>query len=452
MTDQRPPGPSYSQMEDPSRLSAELRQQVAEADELDPIRLYDIHWKPSGELSGVLLPQELTGVCAPIVLLSGAHFPTGSHKVGPVYAILAEKQIAGQVDPEQSTAVWPSTGNYGIGGAWVGPRMGYRSLVVLPEGMSRERFECIERYGGSVIATPGTESNVKEIFDKVKELRRDPGNVILNQFAEFGNYRFHYRVTGAAVLELAAQLGAQGVGNGQVAALVSAMGSAGTIAAGDRVKQSNPSAAIVGVEPVQCPTLYNVGFGEHGIEGIGDKHVTWIHNVLNMDLLALVDDRDCLRGLQLMEQGREVLAEQGIPAEISDRWAGRFGISAVCNILGAIKAVRTLGLTSDDLVVTFATDSFDRYPSVMDRLDREDGPMDRDEALRRLEVFQRQRTDGVLEGTQGVRRRWHNQKYFTWVEQQGMDVEDLKAQADPAFWLAHQARIEEIDKQLEALQ
>ncbi len=452
MSNNRPPGPSYSQMEDPSRLPEALRKQVAEADELDPIRLYGIHWRPEGELSGVLLPSELTGVDAPIVLLSGAHFPTGSHKVGPVYAILAEKQIAGEVDPEQSTAVWPSTGNYGIGGAWVGPRMGYRSLVVLPEGMSRERFERIERYGGSVIATPGTESNVKEIFDKVKELRKDPGNVILNQFAEFGNYRFHYRVTGTAVLELAAQLGEQGVGNGQVAAVVSAMGSAGTIAAGDRVKQANPSAAIVGVEPLQCPTLYDVGFGEHGIEGIGDKHVTWIHNVLNMDLLTLVDDRDCLRGLQLLEQGREVLAESGISETVSGRWAGRFGISAVCNIIGAIKAVRTLGLTSSDLVVTFATDAFDRYPSVMDRLTEQEGPMDRDVALRRLEAFHCIRADNVLEGTRDVRRRWHNQKYFTWVEQQGMAVEELREQTDPAFWLAHQARIAEIDKQLEALQ
>jgi cysteine synthase len=220
------------------------------------VNLYNITWKDHHNRVRYLeLPRALTGVDARIIVMSGRRFPTGSHKVGAVYSILVEKQLAGDVMPGEHTLVCPSTGNYGIGGAWVGPRMGYRSLVVLPEQMSQERFERIHQYGAEVIKTPGCESNVKEIFDRVWELRLEPKNRVLEQFSEFGNYRFHWAVTGGTVVDLAHELG------GHVAAFVSAMGSAGTIAAADRIKQTHPDALCVGLEPVQCPTLYDVGFG-----------------------------------------------------------------------------------------------------------------------------------------------------------------------------------------------
>lgn len=442
-------GPTFAEMRDPSLLPPDLRARALRARRdapLDPVCLFDITWKgEDGRVAHLVAPPELTGVDAPIVLLEGRRFPTGAHKVGAVYSILLEKQLAGEVRPGEHVLVCPSTGNYGIGGAWVGPRMGYESLVILPEEMSRERFQRIEAYGARYIKTPGCESNVKEIFDKVWELRADPKNRILEQFSEFGNYRFHACVTGPAAADLAADLGAAGVGSGRVAAFVSAMGSSGTIAAGDHLKERDPACRIVGVEPVQCPTLYDVGFGGHRIEGIGDKHVTWIHNVLNMDLLVCVDDLDCLKGLQLLQAGTAVLVEEGVPAAAARAFVDAIGVSSVCNLLAAIKTAKALQLGKDDLIVTVATDGFDRYPSVLARLDAEEGPMDRDEALRRMEMFRRQDTAWCLEGGRDVRRRWHNQKYFTWVEQQGKTVDELRAQEAPAFWREHRDRAVQID-------
>jgi cysteine synthase len=444
-------GPSYAEMRDPSRIETQTRRAAAEARgraPLDPVNLFNITWKDErGVVDHLVLPKELTGVDAPIAVISGRRFPTGAHKVGAVYAILLEKQLAGEVTPGEHTIVCPSTGNYGIGGAWVGPRMGYRSLVVLPEEMSAERFEMIKRYGAQVIATPGCESNVKEIFDKVWELRRDPKNRILEQFSEFGNYRFHYEVTGNSVADLAKDLATRGVGKGTVSAFVSAMGSAGTIAAGDRLKQIFGT-CIVGLEPVQCPTLYSVGFGGHRIEGIGDKHVTWIHNVLNMDYLLCIDDRECLEGLQLVQEGTEVLIAEGVPSESARSLVGFFGVSGICNVLGAIKTARLLGLNRRDLVVTVATDSFDRYPSVLAKLDAETGRMTAEKARRRIDIFRNVKLDWILEGSRSVRQRWHNQKYFTWVEQQGKTTAQLQEQSTPEFWLGHQAMISDIDRQL----
>jgi cysteine synthase len=357
---------------------------------------------------------------------------------------LIEKQLAGELQPGRDRLVFPSTGNYGIGGAWVGPRMNYESLVVLPAEMSAERFEKIEGYGATVVKTPGSESNVKEIYDKVKELRADKKNRILNQFEEFGNYRFHYDVTGHAALEVAAK-----IGNGKVAAVVSAMGSAGTIASGDFLKQKFSDCKIVGLEPIQCPTLYNAGFGGHAIEGIGDKHVTWIHNVLNMDWLICIDDLQCLKGLQLLQEGGEALIEEGVERESVEAFKDTFGISSICNILGAIKTAKAIKAGKGQNVVTFATDGFDRYPSVMERLNQTAGKMTKDEAKRRLDIFRKAAPDEwAQEGTKFHRQRWHNQKYYTWVEQQGKAIDELRALANPDFWLKEQAKTADIDKQL----
>ena len=437
-------GPTFAEMRDPSLLPAGLRARAREARSrpLDPANLFNLSWKAEGAVPHAVLPEALTGVAAPVVVLSGRRFPTGSHKVGPAYSILAEKQIAGECEPGRHTLVFPSTGNFGIGGAWVGPRMGYRSLIVLPQEMSAERFERIREYGAEVVATPGSESNVKEIYDEVKELRRAPGNRILNQFEELANYRFHYHCTAAAAAEVVAGLGLR------AGAFVSAMGSAGTIAAGEALRKAHPSLAVVAVEPVQCPTLYNVGFGAHRIEGIGDKHVTWIHNVWATDLLVCVDDQQCLEGLQLVEEGTDTLAGAGVDPARAASWRGMFGISGICNVLASIKAARHYGLGARDAVVTVATDGFDRYPSVLRRLSAERGEMTAEEAKRRLSIFREQETDWILEGTPGVRRRWHNQKYFTWVEQQGKTVAELRAQEDPAWWAAHQERAAEVDREI----
>jgi cysteine synthase len=442
-------GPTYEEMRDPSRLPRGLRSKaLAAAREapLDPINLFNITWRdPQGRVRALVLPEALTGVASPIVLLYAKDFPTGAHKVGATYSVLMERQLAGDVSPGASTLVWPSTGNYGIGGAWVGPRMGYRSVVILPEQMSAERFEKIEAYGATVVKTPGCESNVKEIYDECRRLRADPGVRIMNQFEEMANYRWHYHVTGSAAAAAAAELSA-----GRPAAFVSAMGSAGTIAAGDSLK-NRFGTKIVGLEPVQCPTLMRNGYGGHAIEGIGDKHVTWIHHVGNLDAMMCIDDEECLLGLQLVSDtaGSDFLSGEAGVGDIAGRLATMLGVSGVCNILGAIKTARWLGLSKDEAVVTVATDGFDRYPSVMRRLSQRTGPVTRGRAEELLSrIFHGQKLDWIAEGTRENRERWHNLKYFTWVEQQGKEVSELDAQRSDTWWETEAALAEDADRRL----
>jgi cysteine synthase len=442
-------GPTYEEMRDPSRLPPELRRCALAAQHeapLDPVNLFNISWRDeAGRVRALVLPKALTGVAAPIVLLYAKDLPTGSHKVGATYSVLMERQLAGDVSPGESTLVWPSTGNYGIGGAWVGPRMGYESVVILPEEMSAERFEKIEAYGAKVVKTPGCESNVKEIYDECRRLSADPKARIMNQFAEMANYRWHYHVTGAAAAAAVEELSA-----GRPAAFVSAMGSAGTIAAGDALK-ARFGAKIVGLEPVQCPTLTFNGYGGHAIEGIGDKHVTWIHHVGNLDAMMCIDDEECLLGLQLVTdpEGSDFLSGEGGLGEAARRLAILLGVSGICNILGAIKTARWLGLSKDEAVVTVATDGFDRYPSVMRRLAERTGPLTRAGAREHLtRIFHGQKLDWIAEGTRENRERWHNLKYFTWVEQQGKTVEELDAQRSNSWWSDEAAVAEDTDRRL----
>ncbi len=454
-------GPTFEEMLHQEKIDPQVRKralEMASKDPLDPINLYNITWRsPEGEIYYYVLPRQLTNVEAPIVVLYSKDFPTGSHKVGATYSVLIEKELFGEVDPAIHTLVWPSTGNYGIGGAYVGCRMDFDSVVILPEGMSRERFDIIRSYGARVIATPGCESNVKEIYDKCKELKAaDPERVrILNQFEVMGNYRFHYYVTGNTIVELAAELQQQGIGNGKVAAYVSAMGSGGTIAAGDRLKQVWPDHKIVGLEPIQCPTLFSNGYGAHDIQGIGDKHATWIHNVQNMDLLMCIDDIESKKGLQLLTEvaGWRVLTQRyGISEDKVRIMAETFGISGVCNVLGAIKTAEFYGFGKDDVIVTILTDAIDRYHSVMAQMTATYGKMDETEAaIRLVSIFHKQKLDWIMEGTREARNRWHNLKYYTWVEQQGKTIEELNAQRDPEFWLAVQARVAEVDAKLRSV-
>ena len=450
-------GPTFEEMLHPYKIDPQIRKRALQAcidDPLHPINLFNITWRDaSNDVYHLVLPRALTGVNTNIVVIFGKEFPTGSHKVGAAYSVLLEMALFGEVDPAVHTLVWPSTGNYGIGGAWVGGRMGCRSIVVLPEGMSRERFERIESYGAQINRTVGSESNVKEIYDETKRLRHSGPDIrILNQFEVMGNYRFHYHVTGNTVAELADELASAGIGSGKVSSFVSAMGSGGTIAAGDRLKQIWPDHKIVGLEPIQCPTLYNNGYGAHDIEGIGDKHVTWIHNVNNMDTLMCIDDQDCKKGLQLLteQRSRNVLVDRyDADPEIVEKMATHFGISTICNILGAIKTAKYYDYGEDDLIVTVATDALDRYYSVMDNMAGCYGTLDEAAAVGRVEsIFHGMKTDWVMPGTREARVRWHNLKYYTWVEQQGKTVEELDAQRNPDWWREQQARVQEIDNRL----
>ncbi len=444
-------GPTFEEMLHPDKIEPGIRQLALKKfreDPLDPINLFNITWRgPDNRIKYMVLPKELTGVDANIVVMYSRDFPTGSHKVGATYSILVEKVIRDEVDPSYHTLIWPSTGNYGIGGAWVGCRMKFDTIVILPEEMSKERFDMIRSYGARVIATPGCESNVKEIYDKSKELKaQNPDKVrILNQFSEFGNYRFHYYVTGNTMLELVEQ---EGIGNGKVAAVVLGVGSAGTIACGDRVKQVFPEAKVVALEPIQCPTISMNGYGGHDIQGIGDKHVTWIHHVTNNDAVVAIDDMESKKGLQLLtdEVGKAFLKEF-IPEEMVEEMSTIFGISGVANVLGAIKIAKKYGFGKNDNILTIATDTIDRYRSVMSALDKRFGKMDRAEAKARFEsIFMGVKTDWFFEGTLENRRRWHNLKYYTWVEQQGKTVEELNEQLKEEYWEKQQQVTRETDE------
>ncbi len=428
--------PTFAQMRDPREVPAGVRTRLSGVGlwDRDPLNLFRITWKNEpidrgggfGGVNWLELPSALTGVPARIVALVGKWFPTGAHKVGAAYGCLAPKIISGGFDPTYHKAVWPSTGNFCRGGAFDSHLMDCTAIAILPEEMSRERFEWLREIGAEVIATPGCESNVKEIYDKCWEVRRTREDVVVfNQFSEFGNAVWHYHCTGAAVEEVAASLLE---GRGRLAAYVSATGSAGTIAAGDYLRTIAPAIRVVASEALQCPTLLESGFGGHRIEGIGDKHVPWIHNARNTDVVTAIDDDECLRLLRLFNEpaGREVLVAEGV-AEAAVEELPLLGISGIANVLAAIKTARWFELDRDDLVVTVATDSVALYGSRLDELREERGTYTRDRAGRDFErCLHGQRTDYTKELTFPERRAIHNLKYYTWVEQQGMDVSDLE--------------------------
>jgi cysteine synthase len=412
------------------------------ATELDPINLFNITWRGAdNQVRHVVLPKELTGVRANIVVMVGRHFPSGSHKVGPAYTTLMEGELAGEISPDVHTIIGPSTGNFGIGVAYVSKLKGYPAVVIMPEGMSRERYERIRQYGGELDLTPGSESDVILVLERTEDYKKDPKNKILAQFELLPNYRFHRYVTGRSAIDAA-----RGHGNGRVAGFVSAPGSAGTLAAGDEIKAHYPEAVVCALEPKECSTLFNDGRGTHRIEGIGDKMVTLIHNVLTTDYVMLVHDDDCVIGLELVER-RAAMVEQvlGMPQGSLAVFAGMFGVSGICNVLGAVRLARHLNLGSQDNVVTIATDGFDRYPSVLADLEKRRGPVD---ASSFEEVFRGGTPEEILD----VRGADEKQRLFQYKEQvwSGFHYSHayLESMQSQGFWDGEFEKIEAIDRAL----
>ncbi len=434
--------PTFRQMRDPSLIPESIARELLSIGlwDVHPRNLFRITWKNDvatglfGGVNHIEIPRAITGVDARIIGLTGRFFPTGAHKVGAAFGCLVPRLVTGAFDPEHHRAVWPSTGNYCRGGAFDCAILDCTAVAILPEEMSQERFHWLRGIGAEVIATPGCESNVKEIYDKCAELRLDPQNVILNQFDEFGNPLFHHSVTGPALEEVFRQHA--GNGRARLAAYVSATGSAGTIAAGDHLKTLHPTMAIVASEALQCPTLSRNGFGAHRIEGIGDKHVPWVHNVRNTDVVAAIDDEDAMRAFRLLNlpDGQRRLADAGVCADDVARLP-LLGISGICNLLAAIKTSKYFELSADDVILTVFTDSADMYQSRLVELEHEKGPYSATQAACDLDaVFHHQGVDNLRELTHPERRAIHNLKYYTWVEQQGKSVEDLNAQWHPEFW------------------
>jgi cysteine synthase len=446
------PGPTYAEMRNPLLLPASVQAaaQAARTEETRPANLFNINWKnTSDRVEKVVLPKELTGVQANIIVLSGRNFPSGSMKVGPAYATLAEAEALQKLRPGDRTVIGPSTGNFGIGTAYIGLLKGYHAIVVMPDNMSQERYERIRNYEGALDLTPGTESDVILTLERTHNeyVAKPEKYVVLAQFELLPNYRFHRHVTGDAVVQAA-----KGVGNGRVAAFVSAPGSAGTLAAGDHMKSLWPDSKIVALEPRQCSTLYNGGQGQHRIEGIGDKMVTLIHNVFNTDLLMLIHDEDTVRGMEVIQSGTHVLVDRlGVPSADGCNLFGKFGPSCICNIIGAIKTAKYLGLGPEDNVVTIATDSYDRYPSVSQALYERNGGKPDDEQLElwAKSVFLGASLGEVVDLTQaGQQQRLHQMKADLWTRF-GYSDAYIRKMADQAFWDAEYAKIKEIDPLIE---
>ena len=442
--------PTFAELSDPGKIPDRVRAALTSvgADEPHPLNLYRVHWYNGPDRTEQVdaplyldLPSELTGVDARIVVALGDRFPMiGAHKVLAAYGCLAPRVITGQFDPTANKAIWPSTGNYCRGGVAISRIMGCRGVAVLPQGMSKERFDWLEQWVADpedIIRTPGTESNVKEIYDKCNELAQDPTNIIFNQFSEFGNHLVHYFCTGAALGRVYESLRAAEPGL-KLRAFISASGSAGTLGAGDYLKDQY-GAVIVAVEALECPTMLYGGYGEHNIQGIGDKHIPLIHNAMNTDLATAVSDvaTDQLLILFNTEAGREYLIRRrGLSADLVAQLAG-LGLSSICNVLAAIKTVRYYGLGSQDVLVTVATDGAAMYGSEVERLSAIHYPYGFD-AIAAGEAFGRNilgaSADHLIELTLPDRERIFNLGYFTWVEQQGVGFEEFTARKDQQFW------------------
>jgi cysteine synthase A len=461
--------PTFAQMKDPGLVPDAITRRLGQVGlwDMDPANLFRITWKNEpvergggfGEGNWIEFPSSLTGVDATIIGIVGKWFPTGAHKVGAAYGCLVPRLVTGAFDPDSQKAVWPSTGNYCRGGAYDCSLLACPAIAILPEGMSRERFEWLEEIGtDEIIATPGTESNVKEIYDKCWELRRDRGDgvMIFNQFEEFGNAIWHYQTTGSVIDEIFShhfginQHGAER----RLSAYVSATGSAGTLAAGDFLRSRHPGIRVVATEALQCPTLLSFGFGEHRIEGIGDKHIPWIHNVRNTDMIVAVDDEQTMQLMRLFNEpeGHACLRREGVD-ETTINSLGQIGISGLCNLVASIKTARYYDMDGRDVIFTPLTDSMELYSSRVGEMLEQHGAYTGHLADQHYgRYLSGTGTDNLRELSYADRKALHNFKYFTWVEQQGRSSEELNQLWDEDFWheVFSQGVVDEWDQLIDA--
>jgi len=445
-----PYGPTYDEMLDPSLLSKDVRERALTAlanDELDPINLFNITWKDAADqVRKIVLPSALTGVDANIVVMLGCGFPSGSHKVGPAYSTLIEGIVDGDIVPGEHTILGPSTGNFGIGTAYVSKLLGFRAIVIMPDTMSKERYERIRKYGGELELTPGSESDVILTLEKTRELMKDPKNRALAQFELFPNYRFHRHVTGNSAIAAV-----KGIGNGRIAGFTSAPGSAGTLAAGDQIKAVFPDAKIAALEPYECSTLANGGRGQHRIEGIGDKMCTLIHNVLHTDFVILIRDEETVQGVKIFHDGVEALVNVGVDRNFAMSLRNLFGPSGICNVLGAIKLAKFLRLGPEDNVVTIATDGFDRYNSVLDDLNKRSLDL-APQVLERWthDIFLNAGEDHIFDFRKAaIKERLFQQKENDWLKF-GYTKSFLDSMRSQDFWDGQYAKVSEYNQKIAA--
>jgi cysteine synthase len=452
--------PTFDQMAHPEKVPQGIKNELKKIGLWDthPRNLFRITWKNEpvktgggfGKVNYLEIPREITGIKARVLMLLGKFFPTGAHKVGAAFGCLAPRLVTGEFDPTTQKAVWPSTGNYCRGGAFDSILLGCTPVAILPKEMSKERFEWLKQIGSQIYATPGCESNVKEIYDKCWELKREFGDkvVILNQFDELGNSMWHFAVTGHAMQEV---FEAEKKKGQRLSAVSLTQGSAGTLGSGEYLKEAYPLVKLTVGEALQCPTLYLNGFGGHRIEGIGDKHVPWVHNLKHTDVVAAIDDNACIALMRLFNEpaGRKFLKGIGAPKEVVDK-LDLLGISGIANLIGAMKTARYFEFNENDVIITLSTDSMELYGSRLQEYREKEGEytavraeVDYGKYVANLGI------DWLLETSYYDRKRMHNLKYFTWIEQQGRQLEDLNAQwNDDRWWIDQYHSVGKLDEKI----
>lgn len=453
--------PTFRQQKNPELIPESIKEKLKDIAlwDINSYNLFRITWKNEpvdlgggfGDVNYMEIPPVLSGVDARIIALVGKWFPTGSHKVGATFGCLVPRLVTGQFDPTYQKAVWPSTGNFCRGGAYDATLLACESIAILPEQMSQERFEWLSKVAGEVIATLGCESNVKEIFDKCWELGKTRNDIVIfNQFDEYGNHLWHYEVTGHAMEEVLRKVMSD---SDRYAGFISQTGSAGTLGTGDYLKEIFPQSKVAAGEALQCPTLLLCGYGAHRIEGIGDKHVPWIHNVRNTDMVIATDDKSCMNLIRLFNEpeGWDYLRKQGVSDEIITRLP-LLGISSIGNLLCAIKFAKYYELAARDIVLTVWTDSMDLYKTRLQEMRETQGPYSEMEAAKDYHRYlMAESTANMRELSYYDRRQIHNLKYFTWIEQQGKELDELNAQwyDFPEHWDSIHGQVDEIDRLIE---
>ena len=449
-------------MKNPHSISEDIKNKVLKLDKnaMDPANLFRVHWFNKRDHSKfldvpehIVLPSEFTGVDAKIIVNLGRYFPLiTAHKVLAAYGCLLPRILNGTFDYTKHKAVWPSTGNYCRGGVAISKILGFKSVAILPEGMSKERFDWLEKWvedKNDIIKTTGTESNVKEIYDACNELEKDKNNDIINQFDEYYNYATHRAITGSSFEK--SFLKVKGDSNLQARFYVSASGSSGTLAAGDYLKE-NLNAKIAVVEATECPTLLYNGYGEHNIQGIGDKHVPLIHNVMNSDYVVGVSD-EATNNLNLLfntDEGKEYLTNRrGLNKEFVGRLP-EFGFSSIANIIASIKLAKKMKLTKDDAIITVATDGADLYETELAKTKKQFSKIY--DQITCAEIFAKNfdaiSIDHTLELSQIDKERIFNLGYYTWVEQQGTSLEEFENRRNQSFWDKHYKDMISLDEKI----
>ena len=454
--------PTISELKNPDSINEDIKNKVLKLDKdaMDPANLFRVHWFNKRDHSKfldvpehIVLPSEFTGVEAKIIVNLGRYFPLiTAHKVLAAYGCLLPRILNGSFDYTKHKAVWPSTGNYCRGGVAISKILGFKSVAILPEGMSKERFNWLEKWvenKNDIIKTTGTESNVKEIYDACNELEKDKNNDIINQFDEYYNYATHRAITGSSFEK--SFLKVKGDSNLRPRFYVSASGSSGTLAAGDYLKE-NLNAQIAVVEATECPTLLYNGYGEHNIQGIGDKHVPLIHNVMNSDYVVGISD-EATNNLNLLfntDEGKNYLIKRkGFDPDFVDRLP-EFGFSSIANIIASIKLAKKMKLTKNDAIITVATDGADLYETELAKTKKQFSKIY--DQVTCAEIFAKNfeaiTVDHTLELSQIDKERIFNLGYYTWVEQQGTSLEEFESRRSQSFWDKHYKDMISLDEKI----